>query len=89
MIITENAPLPLRGELTRWLLELKPGVFAGSVSAMVRQKLWEKVCEGKNQSPALLLYSAQNEQGFEIEMNQEPMRRVVDLDGVKLIKIAT
>jgi CRISPR-associated protein Cas2 len=46
VIILEKVPVRLRGELTRWLLELKAGVFVGKVSAMVRDKLWQRVCEG-------------------------------------------
>jgi CRISPR-associated protein Cas2 len=44
VIILESVPVSLRGELTRWMLELRAGVFVGSLSAMVRDKLWEMVC---------------------------------------------
>ncbi len=44
VLILEKVPTSLRGELTRWLLELKAGVFVGKVSAMVRDRLWEHVC---------------------------------------------
>ena len=40
IMIPERVPQSLRGELTRWLLELKAGVFVGRVSAMVRERLW-------------------------------------------------
>ena len=86
VMVIENAPLKVRGELTKWLLETKPGVFVGNVSALVRDKLWEKVCEDTLMLSALLIYSSNNEQGFEIEMLGEPYRSVVDFDGVKLIK---
>ena len=42
-MVIDNAPEKLRGELTRWLLEVKPGVLVGKTSAAVREKLWEKV----------------------------------------------
>ena len=87
VIVTELAPEGLRGELTRWLLEVKPGVFVGKVSALVREKLWEKVTGDQNVSGALLLFSADTEQGFRMELYGEPRRTVVDLDGVQLIKI--
>lgn len=67
VIIMDQASASLRGELTKWLLETKPGVFVGNVNAMVRDKLWEKVYEGDPRG-ALLLYSANNEQGFAMEM---------------------
>ena len=31
VIVIDNAPEKLRGELTRWLLETKPGVFVGKI----------------------------------------------------------
>ena len=41
ILILECVPSSLRGELTRWMLELKAGVFVGTMSAMVRDRLWE------------------------------------------------
>lgn len=86
VIVTEKAPPRLRGELTRWLLETKTGVFVGKVSAMVREKLWEKVCEEEPAVSAVLIYSTSNEQGFSMKMHGEPQRQVVELEGIQLIK---
>ncbi len=82
----DNAPEKLRGELTRWLLEVKAGVFVGKTSAAVREKLWEKVRQDRELSGALLIYSADTEQGFRLEMYGDPKRSVIDLDGLQLIK---
>ena len=87
VMILETAPEKLRGELTRWLLETKPGVFVGNVSALVREKLWKKVCAEVPAINALLIHSASNEQGFKIDMNGFPHRRVVEIEGIQLIKI--
>ena len=35
VIAMDTAPEGVRGELTRWFLELKPGVFVGKVSMRV------------------------------------------------------
>lgn len=86
VIVIDNAPEKLRGELTRWLLETKPGVFVGKISASVREKLWEKVCEDYKRTGALLLYSSDSEQGFRIEMCGDPKRSVIDIEGIQLIK---
>ena len=86
VVVIDNAPEKLRGELTRWLLETKPGVFVGKLSATVREKLWEKVCTDAVRTGALLLYSSDTEQGFRIEMCGDPKRSVIDIDGVQLIK---
>jgi len=87
VIVMENAPVSLRGELTRWLLETKAGVFVGNISAMVRDRLWDKICEKHCDGGALLIHSASNEQGFKILLHGNPKRTVVDIEGLQLIRI--
>ena len=86
VIVMENASEKLRGELTKWLLEVKPGVFVGKTSALVRDKLWEKVEHDRGVSGALLIHNSDNEQGFAIKMIGIPKRSVIDIDGIQLIK---
>lgn len=64
VIILANCPAGLRGFLTRWLLELSPGVFLGAPSARVREVLWEEVRQYRGKGRALLAYQTNNEQGF-------------------------
>lgn len=87
VFVIENAPENLRGELTRWLLETKPGVFIGNVNAVVREKLWEKITGNPNCLDAIVAFSSNTEQGFDMKMTGNPYRSVVELDGIKLIKI--
>lgn len=84
VFVLENAPLNLRGELTKWLLEVKPGVFVGKLSKTVRDLLWKKV-EDSYLYGALMIYNFNNEQGFKFEMYGEPTRSVIDYDGLELI----
>lgn len=86
VMILENVTEGFRGEITRWMLELKAGVFAGNISAMVRQRLWEKIQNNPSEGSALMLYSAQNEQGFAIDMCRAPYRRVREIEGLYLIE---
>lgn len=88
VIVMENASEKLRGELTKWLLEVKPGILVGKTSALVREKLWEKVENDENKTGALLIYNSDNEQGFAIKMVGILRRSVIDLDGIQLIKRA-
>lgn len=88
VIAIENAPAKLRGELTKWLMEVKAGIFVGTVSAIVREKLWEKVDKEEKKKGAVLLYSQDNEQGFSMEMSGFPTRNVIDLDGAQLIHVS-
>lgn len=85
VIILENATERLRGIISRWLIETKVGVFVGSLNVRVRKKLWEIIME-ETPKGALLIYTYSNEQGFRIEMQGEPTRSLVDLDGLQLIK---
>ncbi|MEV8058815.1 type I-E CRISPR-associated endoribonuclease Cas2e [Streptomyces antimycoticus] len=64
VIVLANCPVGLRGFLTRWLLEVSPGVFLGSPSARVRDILWEEVRQYRGKGRALLAYQTHNEQGF-------------------------
>ena len=87
VLILEKVPVGLRGELSRWLIEPQTNVFAGRVSAMVRDKLWEKVCDGLRGGAATLLYAAPNEQGFAIRSIGETSRSLIDMEGLTLVLI--
>lgn len=87
VLIVERAPAGLRGELSRWLLEPRAGVFVGRVSAIVRQKLWERTCKGLSDGAAILVWRTNNEQGFEFQLWGDPSRTVTDWDGLKLVTV--
>lgn len=86
MILERVAP-SLRGELTRWMLEPKAGVFIGTVSAAVRERLWDKVCRGMRDGAGMMIYTANSEQGFRIEYWGETGRLARDFEGLTLIQI--
>ena len=87
VIILEKVPVSLRGELSRWLIEPHSGVFVGHVSAMVRERLWMKVCSKLKGGGALMIYSTNNEQRYKMEMFGYTKREIVDFDGLQLIRI--
>ena len=80
VMILERVPPSLRGELTRWLLELRAGVFIGTLKPAVRRRLWEHVCSGLKGGSGILTYRAPNEQGFDVEFWGATDRWVVDRD---------
>lgn len=86
-MVIERVRPSLRGELTRWLLELKAGVFVGEVSAMVRDRLWEKVCEAAEGGGAILVHSADNEQGYALRIDGVTGRVIEDFEGLTLVRI--
>ncbi len=87
VLIVQNATAATRGELCKWMLEVKPGVFLAKVSAIVREAIWDKVKEDPTAIGAILAYSAPTEIGFQMEMYGEPMRSIVDFEGLQLIKV--
>ena len=87
VLIMEKVSPSLRGECTRYLLEVKTGVFIGTVNAIVREKLWETVKNKCDEGNCLIAYSSNNEQGFLMEVYGDPKRTIVDFDGLQLIRI--
>ena len=87
VIVLERVPVSLRGELTRWMLELKAGIFVGKVTAMVRDRLWERVCTNMKGGAGMLIYSSDAEQSFTMRFWGAPDRTIVDFDGLSLIQI--
>ena len=87
VITLEKVPTSLRGELTRWLVEVKTGTFVGRVSAMVRDKLWELVCAKSRGGGCLIVYNTNNEQGFALRSHGETKRVLVDFEGLTLVRI--
>lgn len=84
VLIVERVTPSLRGELSRWLIQPKAGVFVGRLSARVRDLLWERVCRSVKDGGALILYSADTEQGFEVQTWGDTRYLIEDFDGLKL-----
>jgi CRISPR-associated protein Cas2 len=78
----------LRGALSRWLLELRPGTFLGSPSPRVRDELWQKVTQRPPPGYALQVWSAPGPQGFEYRQHGSGGRRLVDFEGLALVSLA-
>jgi len=87
VLILERVPPSLRGELTRWLLEPKAGVFVGRVSAIVRDKLWDKACSQARDGGCLMLYTSDTEQGYRVRSWGETARAIEDFEGLCLVRI--
>ena len=87
VMLLEKVPKSVRGELTRWLIELRPGVFVGNISALVRDKLWDMLCNKLRGGNALLLHSATTEQGFAIRTHGDSDRVIRDFEGLFLVQL--
>ena len=85
VLILSAAPASLRGSMTRWLLEVSPGVFVGHLSARVREQLWELIRENLGEGRALLIWSVRSEQRFAVaSLGHE--REPVDIEGCLVMR---
>jgi len=86
IFVVENAKPGLRGRLTRWMLEVRAGVFVGTLSRRVRDLLWERIRLG-HPGGALLIYRSRTEQGFTVESYGDPSRLIIDIEGLQLVQL--
>lgn len=86
VISTTAVPDRVRGSLSRWMVEPKAGLYVGTMSARVRERLWTAVSETVGEGAAVCLHTADNEQGFVILTAGERRRQVVDFDGLQLVR---
>ncbi|MFG3071728.1 type I-E CRISPR-associated endoribonuclease Cas2e [[Kitasatospora] papulosa] len=87
VIATTAVPDHLRGALSRWTSEVVPGIFVGSVSARVRDQLWQAVTETVGNGAAVLVHPAPTEQGYAIRTAGTRRRVAADFDGLTLIRM--
>ena len=87
IMILEKVSVSLRGELTRWLIEPRPGTFVGHVNAMVRDRLWDKCCEKKRAGGVVQIWSTNTEQRFKMRASGDTQREIVEFDGLQLIRL--
>jgi len=87
VLMLEKVPASLRGELSRWMIEPRTGVFVGRVSAMVRVRLWEKAIDGAKGGSGMLVYSSPNEQGFVALSFGDTARQLRDWEGLTLVHV--
>ncbi len=86
VIVVENVKSGVRGELSRWLFEVRSGVFVGRVSGLVREELWGLVGQQLGKGSALMIYPQRNEQGFGARVLGNPSRVLEDVEGVLLVR---
>lgn len=84
MLVLTACPAGLRGFLTRWLMEISAGVFVGKVPARVRDEIWGRVLEMAKDGRAILVFSADTEQGLDFRVHRHEWVPV-DNDGLSLM----
>lgn len=79
-----DCPIGLRGDLTKWLLEISPGVFVGQVSARVRDQLWERIKDTTKEGRVTMVFNTNNEQRLDFRVHNSAWEPI-DFDGIKLM----
>lgn len=85
VICLTNCPPKLRGDLTKWLLEINTGVYVGNISARVRDELWNRITENIHSGQATMVFRAAGEQRMDFRVHNTTWKPA-DYDGLKLIK---
>jgi CRISPR-associated protein Cas2 len=68
------------------MLEVRAGVFVGTLNLRVRRKLWDRVRRGNRSGGSVLIYRERNEQGFMVESHGDTSRSVIDIEGLLLVQ---
>lgn len=85
LFLTEKISSRIRGELTKWMLQLKPGVFIGTLSTLVGEKLWLKIQKKQGRGGAIWVKTMNNEQKYILQITGNTTQKVTDFDGLQLI----
>jgi CRISPR-associated protein Cas2 len=85
VLVLSAVPPGLRGTLTRWLMEVQPGVFVGKLSRRIQERIWRDVRLQVGDGQAVLIFPARSEQGFSIWSVGRDRWKPVDLDGLTLM----
>lgn len=85
VLVLNACPTGLRGHLTRWFLEISPGVFVGIISARVRDLAWQRVVELSKDGRAIMIYTTKGEQRLAFKVHRHDWQPV-DYDGIRLMR---
>ena len=86
VLIVERVSAGLRGELSRWMLEVKAGVYVGKVTATVREALWERAVQRRRNGAVVLVFRTENSQGYDVWVYGDRSRLPASFDGLTLIR---
>ena len=84
VVTLTDCPPALRGDLTKWLLEIDTGVYVGRVSARVRDQIWDRIKNNAKSGRATMVFNTNNEQGMDFRIHNNAWEPI-DFDGLKLI----
>lgn len=87
VIATAAVPEHVRGALTRWMIEPKAGLYVGTLSARVREELWDVVADSLGEGSAVCIHPTDTEQRFLVRTAGPQRREIMDYEGLQLIQM--
>ncbi len=87
VIATAAVPPRVRGALSRWMIEPRAGLYVGTLSARVREELWEVVSASLGEGSAVCIHPTDTEQRFLVRTAGPQRREVIDYEGLQLIQM--
>lgn len=85
VVTVTDCPPRLRGDLSKWLLEINTGVYVGQLNPRVREELWKRICKHLPKGRATMVYSANNEQRMSFHVHNTTWQPV-DYEGITLMR---
>ena len=84
VITVKNAPLSLKGDLSKWMQEIATGVYVGNFNSSVRKELWDRVKKGVGRGEATISFYHRNEIGYDFD-TINTQREVYYCEGIPLV----
>lgn len=85
VVTLSRCPPKLRGDLSKWLMEISTGVYVGNLNAKVRDELWDRICNNLQTGQATMVFSTNGEQHMDFRVHNTSWEPV-DYEGLKLIR---
>lgn len=89
IVVLSLAPESTKGVVSRYLMEIAPGTFIGSLNAKIRDQLWDFIRGNLKSGNAIMAFNDNSMIGHEIRTQNLSRRTIEDFDGVPLIRIIT
>lgn len=85
VVTLSKCPNKLRGDLTKWLIEIDTGVYVGNLNSKVRDALWERITDNIKNGRATMVYSTNGEQKLDFRIHNSDWEPI-DYDGITLVR---
>ena len=86
VMILQNVPASLKGELSRWLIEPISGVFLGNPTVRIRDILWEKSMKKRKNGYILQVWDYPCAQGYQWRSCGDSRYVLTEMEGLTLTK---